>query len=529
MIVTNRKKINPAVIAIVVVILVLGATGLGFAMKMNTSPKALYLKAEAISWEKDFEPLQKSFDFADQMLQTDGYTMESDLSAKLDMEGASADPMLSKLQEEINRLSFHMVTSESAKNKSSYNKIVLKQDQKDVLSFELMLGSEKSGIRSTELYDQTFFVKNKEFGQLMRQLDPSYQDIESLPNNPVTYDIFALKDDEKKHLTETYGKLLYDQLKEENFVLTEDGFKLEKDGETHTLDKISLKLSNKELQTILTAVLTEMKNDQTLYQMINERAQSFVLAAGDPSFIYNEEEFSKGYQEIFEEMLNGVKNMPETIDLVSNVYINSDRYIEKREISLILDKDAQVQIETTNMPLKDNKKWSMVDMSITDSAKEKVGFNIEQMDVGKPEEMTFNGEAKTYGTNDVLKATYSGNIKGDQTEFTYDVSYKDTSVVSGKANFVEKYAENVNELKSSFNFNFDLSGQKVALDINYDYKVDLANMGIDFEKQFENGIEAIQVQPEQWTKILDEVVTNGYQILEQTGFIDLYEIFYAFE
>lgn len=527
----KKRKIGIVSIVIIAILIVLLGIGVGYSMVWNQSPKMMYLKAEAYTWEENKNQFIKdygdAFDFLKEMYHADAVTREENLSVDFDIENADEDVLLKKIQDEINRLSFQMVSSSNQKDKSHYYHLQFLQDNQSFINLELHQSPEYTALQMKEIYEPVLKLKNDRFGDLIRKFDSTYTGTDSLYVEPIDYQEYILTTEESRYLKEKYGKLLNEELKGEYFTITKDALRLEKDGEAHMLDQLSLKLSEEQVQEILTKLLTEMKTDEKLYSMLESRFLSLATLV-DGNITLTSEDIRQGYDIVFKELLAGVDAIYLSNGLVSNLYINGDNYVEKREV-IIEGSDTKVVLSMTSMPMKNSQEWTAMNLEATNETGSIFNVGFDEMRVGKGKKFTVDGMLEFNSSLANIVVDYDGLQEGKNLKANYDVrglqNGEEIISINGTVDTTIVYKQGeTNQIRATAYIKTPL--QNVGLGLNYDYKTIFSDAGETFSKESLNGRDVLTIEAEEWMNIQEEVINNALNIPGKIGLMGAVELPY---
>ncbi|WP_186576068.1 DUF6583 family protein [Aquibacillus kalidii] len=180
---------------------------------------------------------------------------------------------------------------------------------------------------SLPFLDKFLQVNESDLGALLYELDPMTFTGEEEYKFETFFNQTVLSEEDKKHFQDTYLKMIYDELPEEAFTSKDE--KVEVNGEEVKASKITLKLSEEKLKSIIEKVLTEMEKDEKLKDLIKQQASldPVSYSAGDLTQIL--EDFETGIADVKKEL----KDFQIPNGLTSTLWIK-DELVVKRDFSI---------------------------------------------------------------------------------------------------------------------------------------------------------------------------------------------------
>lgn len=330
----SKKWIIGSVIAAVVLV----SSIVVYGFMSSKSPKEAYLHAEYKSFtqaQEEFNSLYGDvFEMQDRM-ENEPYTSETDISGNFDVKSDIADPTLMMVQGLLDQINISVDSMSDLNNNKNYAKIGVELQGNTLADAELVQDGDKLGLRVPLAYSDFLFMDTTKFGEFMRRMDPYYIGPETLNLDTIKMSDLKLTDDEKAKLKETYGKLLLDKLAEENFT-REDGQKISVNGVNVKADKITLTLSEKEVQNLLADVLNTAAKDENLLNIITKRYELIVEQAqleSDPTiYVLSADELKTELVAGLEEAAKSVDEIQLESGIQSAIWLDSDDTIVQREI-----------------------------------------------------------------------------------------------------------------------------------------------------------------------------------------------------
>ncbi|GAA0319888.1 hypothetical protein GCM10008967_08030 [Bacillus carboniphilus] len=330
----SKKWLIGSVIAAVVLV----SSIVVYGFMSNKSPKEAYLQAEYKSFtqaQEDFNSLYGDVFEMQERMENEPYTSETDISGNFDVQLDTPDPTLMMVQGLLDQINISVDSMSDLNNNKNYAKIGVELQGNTLADAEVVQDGDKLGLRVPLAYSDFLFMDTTQFGEFMRRMDPYYIGPETLNLDTIKLSDLKLTDDEKAALKETYGKLLIDKLAEENFT-REDGQKVSVNGVNVKADKITLTLSEEEVQSLVADFLNTAAKDENLLNIITKRYELIVEQAqleSDPTiYVLPADELKAELVAGLQDAANSVDEIQLESGIQSAIWIDSDDTIVQREI-----------------------------------------------------------------------------------------------------------------------------------------------------------------------------------------------------
>ncbi|WP_243355926.1 DUF6583 family protein [Bacillus litorisediminis] len=438
----SKKWIMSSIMAAVVLVSAIVVYG----FMSNKSPKEAYLQAEYNSFVQAQETFEENYgDLLElqEKAESESYSSQLDISGNFDVQLETPDPTLMMVQGLLEQINISVDTQTDAKNEQNYVKLGVELQGTTVADAEMIQSGDQVGVRVPLAYSDILYLDTTQFGEFMRRIDPYYVGPDTLNLDTIKLSDLKLTDDEKAALKETYGKLLIDQLAEENFT-REDGVSVDIKGVNVKADKIELTLSESEVKSLLKEFLTTAAEDETLHNIIIDRYQLVVETAqleADPTVtLLSPEDLKAELVAGLEEAANNVDQLVLESGIKSTIWVNPDEQIVQRQIMFEVAgvEPVEVVLSTYNV---ENDGKQLKEFKVNASGAEDTGGYL-----------AITSETEGEGADRKVKTDIALNAKEFGEEIINAVFTIDSAYEAGKGN----------EVKSVHDFNLDLGSALLA-------------------------------------------------------------------
>lgn len=356
---SGKGKIG-IIIAIVAVLLIGGAIA-AFTL-LSTSDKQTYFKAEKESYNALTDEFEERF--ADELAWLE-VTEENPTESVIDLSAEYKDPYafggVSEMEEIVNNSTVKITSQADLKGEKLFANI-----EADVagMKFEDI----RFGLTDTTLLLELPFLKDvlqlesEDLSELLHEIDPytfeegtsyDFSQVFNQEDNPIP------KED-REYLADKYGKLVYDELPDDAFSSEKE--KVEVDGESIKAEKVTMHLTEENVQTLVTNLVEEIEKDKRLKEIIE--------AYFEDNFMPDED--LKMFMDDFNQSLADMKEDVDKITLPegikSTIWVQKD-LIVKRDFNLTTedgyDEEIAFQLKGTQL-LKDGKQKFNYDLNVKD-------------------------------------------------------------------------------------------------------------------------------------------------------------------
>lgn len=402
----GKKKSKGLIIGLVVAALVLiGGSASAFFI-INKSPKTQYLLAESGTAKQIGDLFQERYKNEVKWAET---KKEKPVESTFDISAEWNDPNVDDYMQEIQSI----VNNSKISVRNVYDPV-----QKEVEvelggafgSMELNAGkafvTPEKLMLSLPFTDDVILFNDKDFGSLMKQIDPSYEGQDELGLSRLFENGLMADEELNTYLKEEYTEYFIEKLPKEAF--TSEKEKVEVFDEKINAKKLSMKLSEEEVKSLMKEFFEKVRDDEKIKEILKESLDDQLAMAsvtGEELPIELDEfigEFEEGLNEIIENV--DTWSIPGGIE--STIWQESN-LIVKRDFAMTLvnDEGQEVSYDVSGTQLleKTNQQWAYM-ITLTGS------------DIDGEETLEFTGDL----TWDQQKSKDSIKMIFDEDEFFYE-------------------------------------------------------------------------------------------------------------
>lgn len=353
-------------------------------------------------------------------------------------------------------------------------------------------------------YDELLQLKDKDYGNLMRALDPSYLGSEKLGLENFLGKNNILSEEYINYLKEEYMMYLYESLPEESFTTSDE--KIDVNGKSIKAEKVSMTLSEAEVKKILTDILQKAKKDPKFKTMVEDYLESSFeqfTAVGNPDTTFE-------FEEVMDDLISSVDEIDLPDGIKSTIWHDAD-LIVKRDINMEIADLGKLEIAGTQSLEASAQNWDYTismdnvplhftgDLSATKDGTYKNEISLlDDNKVG----IVYNGEEKVSGDDRTFEHTFLLEDEYEPMEFLWN----------GKSSYKKDSMQAEHEISVELD-----SGSSAIINVNQESKIiKKVNLPPESEKMVNIGtMNADALQQLMMEDIYPELERWGMNIAEQ--------------
>ncbi|MFJ8064786.1 hypothetical protein ACIQYS_09150 [Psychrobacillus sp. NPDC096426] len=353
-------------------------------------------------------------------------------------------------------------------------------------------------------YDQLLQLQDKDYGNLMRAIDPNYAGSDKLGLENFLGKDSILTEENRDYLKKEYIMYLYESLPEESFTTLDET--IEVNGKSLKTEKVSMSLTEAEVKKILTDVLQKAKKDtkfKTIVEEYLERSFDQFTAVSSPNTPF---EFNK----VMDDLISSVDKLDLPDGINSTIWHNAD-LIVKREINIKLADIGVLEIVGTQSLEDSAQSWDYT-ISIDNDQLHFTGDLTTEKDGTYKDEILFLNDNK-------VGIVYNGEekVSGDDRTFERKFVLKDEyQPVELLWNGNSSYKKDSMNAKHKLSLKIDSSSNAI-INVNEESKIiKKVNLPSETEKMVNIGtMDADALQQFMMEDIYPELERWGVSITEQ--------------
>lgn len=290
-----KKKI----IIPLVIILILGLLGGGFALLWFKTGFLDFMKPAQTVWTKQMEKALgiENKKFADYSKVLEDYKeikdksckSKFDVSAKLDIDELDED-----VQKTINNSKITIESNNDVSGKKTQNKIGLYSKDSEILTLDLVTNGTTVGLGCDDLYDKylvaslqdtiDYYKKNASRNSSSIESMEAATEILEKAGNLDLYELMYISDSDLKHFDKTYRDA-FKTMVPKNCYSKKNGVKVEVDGKDVKTSAYYLTLNGEDAYTFAENLTNTIKDDDVLSGLITDKANLVVESTGLSSYL----------------------------------------------------------------------------------------------------------------------------------------------------------------------------------------------------------------------------------------------------
>ncbi len=465
---TTPKKtgLSKGVLGLIIglIIVIIGVV-IFFAMG-GVSLKQQYFLAEG-------KTLDEMGDYIDDRYETEldwlEITQEKPTKSSLDISGEYNDPNNAMLSEMfdigdiVNNSTIQILTESDTPNQqlnATLNADVAGISLKD---FNFYLNQDKLTVDLPFLNEQ-LMIHDKDIASLINEIEPGVIDEETEINFADLFETQSqgFSEEDLEYLKKEYGMLIYKEIPDSAFESKSE--KTEVNGEKLKAEKISMHLTEDEVQSILTKVFEKLETDERAKEMLESEYNALALQEQDG---LTTEEMLTDFESDISEAKESVSDLKMPEGLTSNVWVKDNVVVNREFITELGEGADSGTLEVMGNQVID-KKESSLDYKMTfGSENDSVELNLVGMlteeDSSYNDDISLNMTSDSDETDVQLSYLSDEKVDGDQTDFDRTFMLSESGTEIGKFHWDGQAIYEKDQMKS--NHSFALEAQGLARDL----------------------------------------------------------------
>lgn len=195
--------------------------------------------------------------------------------------------------------SFNYTSQLDNANKLADSSVTISKEGNDLLTINYLRNEDLHGLQFKDIISQYIVLENNNLKEFAQKL--GIQDVTKIPDkiDLSEYDYSeVINKEELKQVANKYINIIIEQIPKENYLKVEDGYKL-------TIDL-------KTIQSVLIRVMTELKDDEQVFNLINS-----IISTVDSSQQIDFGEYQEIFQEEIEELSQEIEQNYNIIEIVA--------------------------------------------------------------------------------------------------------------------------------------------------------------------------------------------------------------------
>ncbi|MCG7344563.1 hypothetical protein MHZ92_10480 [Sporosarcina sp. ACRSL] len=354
---TIGKRKSPALlIALLTVVVLIGAGSVSAFFLLNKSPKVKYLLAETKTFAQIGDLFEERYknevDWMD-VQKTKPVETSFDLSAEWNDPSASYDMV--ELQRIVNNttLSMKQVKDPVEKEWEINFSGAFGSISSDFVTFYI---TPERFMAALPFTDKLLYFMDEDYGKLMRETDSFYEGPDKLGLSHLFEEQFAMTGEFQTYVKEEYMEYLYHELPEEAF--TSEKEEIDLFGEKINTEKVEMNLSEEQVKTLLVNLFKKARTDEKLKALLKEQI-AFSTMTDDIS-ARQLTEMIRDFEDSLDEAIDGIESLHIPDGIKSTIWHKSNSIV-KREFTMSMgefeESIATFTFEGVQLLEKSGQKW----------------------------------------------------------------------------------------------------------------------------------------------------------------------------
>lgn len=451
---TEKKAgLSKGILALIIGIVVVIISGSIYFFMGGGSLKQQYFMAEKNTLDEMQDYIENRYEAELDWL---GITQEKPTKSSLDLSAEYNDPsngmsgMGMDPAEIINNSTIQILTESDTANKqlnATLNADVAGMSFKD---FKFYLSEDKLTVDLPFLNDE-LMIHDKDIVSLINEIEPGSIPEETEINFSEFFEAQSqgMSDEDLEYLKDEYGKLIYKEIPESAFE-SESG-KTTVNGEEVKAEKITMHLSEEEVQSILTKVFDKLENDERVKEMLE--SQYNTLAA----------------QEMITDFEDGIKEIKESIPdlkmpegLTSSIWEKDDVVVNRSFTTEIENEGNLVAFEITGNQIIDEKESSLDYEMVVNNQNDTTHINLvglmTEEDEGNKDDISLQMTSESEDFDMELNYLADEKTDGDTTDFERTFAVSESGEKLGALHWNGQASYEKDQMKSNHSLAVEAEG-----------------------------------------------------------------------
>ncbi|NYF25342.1 DUF6583 family protein [Sporosarcina sp. JAI121] len=338
----KKKSPRLLIVAVVTALVILGGSVSAFLL-VNKSPKVQYFLAESGTVKQVWEIFDDRYKNELKWIETQ---QDKPVETNYDLSAEWNDPTVDYEMQEV-----QSILNSAKLSMKQVNDPVKKEME---VQFDGVLGSMKVDfgsyfatteklVASLPFMDELIRFDDKDFGKLMREIDPDYKGNENLGLSQLFEEGFSMTEESRTYIEKEYIKYLAQEIPEDAFTSEKEEITVF-DNKLKT-KKLEMTLTEKEVKALLKDLLEKAKTDEKLKSILKEQL-TLSSIAGEAS--NNDiETIISDFEDGLDEAIKGVDKLTIPNGIRSTIWHHSNSIV-KREFTISIGENKE---ETTTLTI----------------------------------------------------------------------------------------------------------------------------------------------------------------------------------
>lgn len=416
---SGQKKSKTGLIAGIIIgaLIILGVGGYFIFQAVVNTPKNSYLLSEKALIENHFELFEERFE---DELEWYDYVQSNPIETSLNITAEANDPSLDQagLSEIINSAEINLDAATDMEEETSTVALAADIAGVSIDGLDMFLTGDNLGA-TLPFIDEYLTLSDEDAPAFLHNMDPYTFPVETTIDYSVFFDDQMLSEEDREYIEDEYMSFIQDELPDEAFESTDEEVTIGE--ETINAERLSMTLSEEEIQTFLSDLFNKMAEDEELLDIIE--AQVMASNIGMP-----ESEVEQAASDVNESLSTAaeeVQNVEFPDGLSSVIWVDGDDIVQREfDLSAVAEGETiQISLNGTN-DISDESYVMDYDAVLGDSMSEfTFSINADLNEVENGYEDTITLSTSESDTDIVLSSNKTSSDDVEESTFQLDIPF----------------------------------------------------------------------------------------------------------
>lgn len=311
--------------------------------------------------------------------------------------------------------------------------------------------------------NEALMIQDKDIAPLMNEIEPGMIDEETEINFTDLFEAQAkgFSEEDKEYLLKEYGVLIYKEIPDTAFESTSEKIKV--NGEELKADKITMHLTEEEVQSILTKVLDKLETDDRVKEMLESQYNTLAIQEQEEK---TSEEMLTNFENDVSRAKDSVSDLKLSEGLTSTIWTQDNVVVSREFTTEIGENSESILIDVKGSQIIDSEESSLDYQMTFESVEDIIELNLEgtsEEDNGYNDDVSLNVVSDADMMNVQINYLAEETSEGSETDFDRTFTFSESDMEIGKLHWDGK--NNYEKDQMEANNSIALETQGMARDL----------------------------------------------------------------